>query len=522
LGLSVGLAGWTGLVADIVWPVVPLGGVAILSHVLAHARRAAVSQRANVAQLAAISPTQVAREAVAEERARLLGDVHDVLRTAIESMQAHARDAQNSPSATAAGHVRAVQRDGRQAIGELRRLLGLLRETALEPPTGPAEAPPAGPQLRPGDVAVAVAVGMFAGLEFWLWPDDWGPPLMPPPTPLSMSLSIVGAAAIVTRRVNPGAGAVAVGVLLAIGAASDRLVGFGLGMMIAVVALTWSAMGRARMWPAVAVGVLIAGATLHVLKNAATNVQLDLSIFAGTAVVSLAAARHRSAARSSAMEAERLAAVRRTASDRAVWAERVTVARELHDVVSHAVVVMTVQAGAAETLLPDDRAAARRALDLVVSVGASTLNELDRLFAAAGDGPARLADGNVSRDIPALVRRMRAGGLSLHLSIQPPADPSVGPVAYRVVQETLTNTLRHAPTATVQVTVRSSATETTVEVIDDGPGPARAGPARGYGLIGMSERVAHCGGTIETGQGPGGRGFRVFARIPVPSAEVQS
>jgi signal transduction histidine kinase len=520
LGLSVGLGSSTGVV-DLLWPVLPLGGTAVLAHMLARARRAAYSQRARAAELAATNPEQVARAAVAEERERLLSDVHEVIRAAIESMRTHANDAQNSMPAAAAAHAQAVQRDGREAIAELRRLLGLLRDTPLEAPaSATADQPQSRAGLRAVDVAVALGVAAFAGLEPWLWRDDFDS--VPPSTLLSVTLSAAGGAAILLRRVSPGAGAAAVGLLLGASAVNDLPVGFGFAMLVTVVALTWSAMGRARIWPGVGVGALFAGAWWYLAAWSASNIDLVLEVIAGTAVVSLATAHHRSAAKSSSATADRLAADRRDASDRAVRAERLTVAHELHDVVSHAVVVMTVQAGAAEALLPGDQAAARRALDLVAGVGASTLAELDRLFAAAAARPSLGAEANVSRDIPALVRRMQAGGLSVHLSGHPEPGLPAGSVAYRVVQETLTNTLRHAPMATVHLTVRSSATEMTVEVVDDGPGPARSGPARGYGLVGMTERVEHCGGTVETGPGPGGLGFRVFARIPVAEAGARS
>jgi signal transduction histidine kinase len=200
-----------------------------------------------------------------------------------------------------------------------------------------------------------------------------------------------------------------------------------------------------------------------------------------------------------------------------VHAQRLTVARELHDVVSHAIVVMTLQAGAAETLLPTDPTAARAALDRVLTAGTTTLAELDHLFSALRCEDGAVSSVPVSHDIPALVQRMRAGGLAVQLQASPQAPSD--PLAFRVVQETLTNALRHAPAATVHLTITTTEHGTTIEAVDDGPG-ATAGAARGYGLVGITERVEQAGGRLETGPGPNGRGFRIRARIPTRQTQT--
>jgi signal transduction histidine kinase len=241
-----------------------------------------------------------------------------------------------------------------------------------------------------------------------------------------------------------------------------------------------------------------------------------------TAVVSAATARHRGRADSSAAHAAGLDRDRRAASAEAVRAQRLAVARDLHDVVSHAVVVMTLQAGAVETLLPGNPTAARAALERLRAVGSATLTELDDLFTALrGMDESGLHDP-VSHDITGLIARMRAGGLTVDLQARPRPDPPSDPLVYRVVQESLTNSLRHAPQATVHVTITSTEQDTTVEVVDDGPGPTSAGATRGYGLVGITERVEHAGGHVETGAAMNGRGFHVRARIPTSRTPVST
>jgi signal transduction histidine kinase len=207
----------------------------------------------------------------------------------------------------------------------------------------------------------------------------------------------------------------------------------------------------------------------------------------------------------------------------AVRGERVAVARDLHDVVSHAIAVMVMQAGAAQALYGHDRHRARAALVAVQQTARETLQELDRLVAAIGAGTmgaALVATGAVehdSNDLNALVERMRGAGLRINLDLNCPLSGSVGAVVYRIVQESLTNAARHAPGAKVIVTVRTEGDEITVDVVDDGPGAASSS-RRGYGLVGIAERVERLGGQLTTGPASRDTGFRVCARLPAVGA----
>ncbi|MGA8993204.1 MAG: histidine kinase [Nocardioidaceae bacterium] len=506
---------------ELLWPALPLGGAAGLAGAFAEARRRSCAQRARVTALAAASPQDVARLAVVQERERLLVDVHAVLRGAVSSMLAHADDAAQSdaidPSAAVAD-LRAVQRVGRTAITELRVVLGQLRAATPEVP-GPASDDPG----RPNDFRFRsewvppVGLVVLAGLEPWIWGAAYEPAL-PEPTLLTAAVSAAAAATVALRRTHPAAGAAGLGVSLAVSGLIGAPVMLGIAVFSTILVLVWCACARAGIRAVAGVAVLLGGAVFFVTRTS-QNADLDMLLEATlvTGVMSYATAHHRGSADSTAAQAAALSSQRLAASAEAVRAQRLSVARELHDVVSHAVVVMTLQAGAAETLLLIDRQAARAALSQVRSAGAATLAELDAMFAALRCDHTADPDDSASHDIHSLVRRMRAGGLAVEVHAPPhlPADPLV----FRVVQETLTNTLRHAPAATVRLRIVTDDQGTTVEAVDDGPGPA-AGAVHGYGLVGITERVEHAGGRVEAGPARQGRGFRVVARIPATRAQA--
>jgi signal transduction histidine kinase len=203
--------------------------------------------------------------------------------------------------------------------------------------------------------------------------------------------------------------------------------------------------------------------------------------------------------------------VLQAAAAEAVRAERQQIARDLHDLVSHAVSVIAVQAGAAELSWPVNPAAARRAIDVVRSTAEQTLLELDHAIPG---------QGSVRHDLPeleALCDRMRAAGLSVILELEGAPPSGAASTVYRVVQESLTNALRHAPGSRVLVRISISADQVRVEVADDGPGQAES-TRRGYGLEGLAERLRLAGGTLETRPGP--NGFTVTAVLPSVPAPV--
>jgi len=197
--------------------------------------------------------------------------------------------------------------------------------------------------------------------------------------------------------------------------------------------------------------------------------------------------------------------------------ERARIARELHDVVAHSVSVMTVQAGAARLLLRTDPERAVEPLLAVEETGRQALTELRRLLGVlrADGGAHALAPQPGIGDLPVLADTVREAGLPVELTVEGAARPlpaGVGLAAYRIAQEALTNTLKHAGPAHARVVVRYTQDRVLVEVSDNGRGP-RA-DERGHGLIGMRERAVVYGGQLQAGPRDGG-GFVVRASLPI-------
>jgi len=201
----------------------------------------------------------------------------------------------------------------------------------------------------------------------------------------------------------------------------------------------------------------------------------------------------------------------------AVAVERGRIARELHDVVAHNVSMMVVQAGAADRVLEGDQPDVRRALAAIAGTGRETVDEMRLLLGVVrSDEGAGLSPQPGLGDLDQLVSNVRSAGLHVDLRVEgerSPLSPGVDLSAYRIVQEALTNVLKHTETARVEVTVRYANDAVQVEVCDDGR-PREPTAGGGNGLIGMRERVAMLGGEFRAGARRDG-GFAVFARLPI-------
>jgi signal transduction histidine kinase len=203
----------------------------------------------------------------------------------------------------------------------------------------------------------------------------------------------------------------------------------------------------------------------------------------------------------------------------AVAQERTRIARELHDVVAHGVSVMVVQAAGAQRIAERDPERAAEAAELIESTGREALVEMRRLFGALHKEDADIAlDAHPSLGrVDALAERTRAAGLPVDLRVEgrPMALPrGLEVVAYRVLEEALTNALRHAGPARASVTIRYRPHALELEVADDGRGAEGPATVDGNGLVGMRERVTLYGGELRAGRRRGG-GFAVKARIPL-------
>jgi signal transduction histidine kinase len=208
---------------------------------------------------------------------------------------------------------------------------------------------------------------------------------------------------------------------------------------------------------------------------------------------------------------------------RAVAEERLRLARELHDVVAHSISVIAVQSGVGAHIAKTQPEEAAKALAAIEATSRAALTELRRLLGVLrqeGEPEGSLAPVPGLADLDGLLAEVAKAGLGVRLRVEGTPSPLPAGVdlsAYRIVQEALTNVVKHAGPARAQVVVGYRDHEVTVEVTDDGRGvtvPTGDGRARvGHGLIGMRERVQVFGGDLETGPRPGG-GFRVAARLP--------
>lgn len=207
------------------------------------------------------------------------------------------------------------------------------------------------------------------------------------------------------------------------------------------------------------------------------------------------------------------------AARRAVGEEQARIARELHDVIAHSVSVIIVQAAAAGDVFERRPDQARAALDSIERSARDALAELRRLLGAVRPGPEESAGAPRPglEGLDALAAPLRAGGLMVEVHREGEARPLPAGVdlsAYRIVQEALTNTVRHARATRADVTVRYGPEALEIDVRDDGVAPPREAGGPGHGLIGMGERAALLDGVVEAGPEPGG-GYRVHARLPL-------
>lgn len=209
---------------------------------------------------------------------------------------------------------------------------------------------------------------------------------------------------------------------------------------------------------------------------------------------------------------------RRQSARLAALEERTRLARELHDIVAHGVAVMVLHAGAARKLVDEEPEKAKSTLRSAELSGRQALGELRRLLGVLREGSseAELRPPEGLRNLEELTRALAHGGLEVELVVEGEARelaPGLDLSAYRIVQEGLTNTLKHSNAQHATVRVRYSRRELELEVADDGHGPVNDRGNGGHGLAGLRERAALYGGQVAAGPGPRG-GFRLLATLP--------
>ena len=203
----------------------------------------------------------------------------------------------------------------------------------------------------------------------------------------------------------------------------------------------------------------------------------------------------------------------------AVAEERTRIARELHDVVAHNISIMVMQAGAERHAIGDERPDTSEVLATIEDTGRAALAEMRRLLGMLrrSDDELALAPQPSLNHLRDLVEQVREAGMPVDLRIEGeprPIAPGIDLSAYRIVQEALTNALKHAGPARARVTVRYRDDELDIEIVDDGAGGVEEVPVGGHGLVGMQERVALFGGDIVAGRRRSG-GYAVRAKLPL-------
>jgi signal transduction histidine kinase len=358
--------------------------------------------------------------------------------------------------------------------------------------------------------ALALAAVVITQIEIWRGLDDNRFRLA--------AIALFTAGSLLLRRSAPFAVPLAVGAGAVAFTLLDPEAAYGTETMFLVLVLAaWVAGSLLDLRQAVvALGALLASAWLVFLRApdvpATELIWVSIPI-CGTFLLSAAASRHSERARLAEERARRTEEEAR----RAVEEERGRITRELHDVLAHSVSVMTVQASAVRRLLTPEQVREREALLTVEETGRQALAEMRRLLGIMRSDAERpaLAPQPGLGTLPELVEQVRQSGLPVELTVEgtPVKLPAgVDLSAYRIVQEALTNTLKHAGPAHAWVAVRYAGEDVEIEVANDGS--RDKGDGSGHGLVGMRERVALCGGELHSGPRPGG-GFKISARLPV-------
>jgi signal transduction histidine kinase len=376
--------------------------------------------------------------------------------------------------------------------------------------------PPAARLAFALDLAIVLTVTAVTEWNVWVFHTLPGPQGLTALLPLLLALPLLwrrtSALLVVTL--------VIAGVVLQSVATGNSAEGFELIVAVGVAAYSVGAYSE-RPRALIGLAVLAVGYAIYALEDRNIRTGQTGELWAGAffGVGVLAAWLIGSFVRSSRERAslEAATAARERAAQDAVDEERSRLARELHDIVSHNLSVVVLQAGGARAHADQE---AGGALEKIERSSREALVEMRRLLGVLREDhdDAALAPQPGISQLEALAATMGAAGLPVEVAIEgDPADlpPALDLSAYRIVQEALTNTLKHAGPAHAHVRVRRRPDALTIHVVDDGAGDARRGdPGTGHGLVGMRERVAMFGGTLEAAPQAGG-GFAVHARLPL-------
>jgi len=405
-----------------------------------------------------------------------------------------------------------------------------------------------------GDRLLAVGLGVAGEVALWV---GGAPAHTRSPDTIAAVLVLVQTLPLAWRRQHPDRALRIIGAATVVGTIARYPTNLdAVSALIALYSFAAHRPSRSQAWPAVvAAAAVIASIAWVDLRSDRTTHQADYAWAAAVFTMAWVVGNHlRSRRADAATLAERVERAERDRvleAQRAVAEERARIARELHDVVAHALGMIAMQAGGAERVADLNPADAKEILRSVAETSREALGEMRRMVGVLrnDEDGAELAPQPSVADLGSLVDHVRSVGLDTSLRVEgaPRGVPTVVELsAYRIVQEALTNTLKHAGPARAQVIVRWRPNDVELEVIDDGRGaaawpvievelagvpalgareaePGSAGrpnpvPGRcngdGHGLIGMRERVSMLGGDLAAGPRPGG-GFGVRARLPL-------
>jgi signal transduction histidine kinase len=527
-----GLAWFTAFDPDLLFGLIvslgPWGMGVALRRALDESRRLGAE-----AEQARLERALAAQRAAESERARISAELHDVLAHTLGAMVVQSSVASDlivTDSRAAAAALRGVEEAGRRALAETGRLLRLLRghedELGLPASAAPHESDPTPPEherapttLRPLDLLVPAAIAIAGTVElawygygplrasipaFWL---EAGVLCARRRAPLAMPV-VVAAIAVTAELLGIEAGETSVS-LLTYGLAS-----FAAGFHVP----------RARAAHGLASVLASAGITLLgavALDDVSWDAVLVLGIAVGPWAVGVGLRQALERSRELAAEAERARVEVELEAERGAAAERRRIARELHDVLANSLSVMVVQAAVAAEQTGRDPVAATVAVAAVERAGRTALAETGALLRRIGDD----AGGRHPRcglaDLSALADEFASAGLAIDLDLEPlpaPLPLGVELSTYRIVQEALTNTLKHAPGSRVRVRLARDGAAVAIEVCNGRAGSRPlAAHSGGHGLVGLHERATIFGGRLDAGPTSDG-GFRLAVTLPVEAA----
>jgi signal transduction histidine kinase len=480
------------------------------------------------AENARIERALAAERAAAAERRRISAELHDALAHALGAMVVQASVAgdlvRRAPEAAAAA-LGDVAQAGRDALGETGRLLRLLRDdrdelglqlrtARIEPnrPATPAEAQTASTRVQASDLLLPAVFGAIGTAEI-AW-EGYGP-----------LLAVLGAywlavGVLCARRSLAVAMPIAVAGIFEgarlLGIETDEMASSLLVIGYACFAAGLLAPRTAGLVSVLAATALMAGADA-VATEEISDVVLEVAFVAPWAVgVALGETLERT--RTLAAEAERARLEQELETERVAAAERRRIARELHDVLANSLSVMIVQASLAADLVTDDPGAAAAAVAEVERSGRTALGETGRLLRLVQDDAAGVHPQHGVADLPDLADEYGRAGLAIELDVDDVAAHlpiGVELSTYRIVQEALTNALKHAPGSPVRVRLARQGSEVEIEVRNGRAASATfAAVPSGHGLVGLRERVSLFGGALDAGPTSDG-GFVLAATLPV-------